>query len=177
MSDFSYIAVPRAFEEGPDPRVPTALKPGEYGHVYEMSLWPVSSRTTFRDCFSNKFVYNFDASLDYFDEAGMRAAVENSTTKIDREFLYKLMGTSAEFQNSRTKIDRERLYKLLDSYLHDDEFCEIYTEFISGSYRKKFILGPPKKYETIFLDELLLTQKLIIQEDLKVTIKKRGKGG
>jgi hypothetical protein len=41
MSNFSYIALPRAFKEGADPRILNTFRPGGYGYEYEMNFRPV----------------------------------------------------------------------------------------------------------------------------------------
>lgn len=145
MSLFSYVALPREFKKESGLRICDEFD----GYWPNLRPVPVMPKFVFRNCFKNEFVYSFGAYLNYHEMHPTEASDDCSI-----------------------RIDRSRLYQFLNNFLHHNEFCEIYTEFISGSYRKKYVLGPPKKYEVILLDEILLTQKLMIWEDLKVTINK-----
>lgn len=110
----------------------------------------VSSKVTFRSCFKNKFIYMLpDNPMNYYELDPKEAS-----------------------EKCLIKRARRNIYEPLNGFLINGEFCEIYSQFITGTYRKKDILGPPKKHDTILLDDFLLTQKMITDDFLKVTIKK-----
>ena len=126
------------------------------GCLYGLRIFEKEASVTFTNCFRNKNIYSLAGNLNY---SGTNILMID-TTKIIADMTYTI---------ANIELCRKQLLDLIESNLQEDEFVEIYSEFISGT---NFNLGPPLGELQLMTSELLFSKVLDTHDRWLIEIKK-----
>jgi len=129
-----------------------------------VSVWDIIIKAVFKDCFINKFVYEFCVEVpEHFDE---KMAVINKydleSTVIGCEMNHDAMDRELDEINKREWfLQNQVLYKYLYDNMFVGEFIEIYKSWIEIEGEDGMIFSPPTSEIVITLKDVLSLPYLI----------------
>jgi len=164
MSLFSYISFPREV----DKNYLTKLYSRDKSELTE----PIPIRlindmcnvavTNIYNVFFNKFIYEFLASLNLYQSniyIDMNEQEKNEWYRVERDM------------KNRTVYHRKQLYDIIKLNIKTNEFVEIHSIFVYQIKGKDiFDFKPPKEIRKISIEEILTSELLECDRDLKIII-------
>ena len=129
---------------------------------------------SFDAVFTNQFVYSFQATFELLDaERYLEECISYfNDDVIDngdmRESDYiDFAHSMIKYNRDTVAVCRKQLHELIQINTHLNEFIEIYSEYVDHI---NFNLGPPKGITTLHLSQVLTSELLRNEDNLKIEI-------
>ena len=126
-----------------------------------------SGRTDFNNVFTNKFVYDFLASLGLDKRNTYLESRINNMSEEERNDWYRI----EKDMRNRTVHHRKQLYDIVKLNIKPGEFLEIYSIYVNQIDGKDvFDFGVPAEVRRINAEEILTSELLDCERNLKIVI-------